>query len=258
MPRISAIHRHPVKALGSEALARVALEAGRTLPGDRVWALAHEKSRFDFDAPAWARCSTFLRGATFPSLMAVTAEGEAVLEGGGEITFRHPDLPPLTVDPATPEGEAAFVAWADALIPAGAPRPARLAHAPGRGMTDQPAQWLSVLSDASLAAVAEAAGRPMDRRRFRGNLWIEGLAPWEETSWIGREIRLGACLLRVTEPIGRCSATHADPETGKRDLDMLALLTGLGQAENFGVFAEVIEGGDVAQGDLVMIPEAAA
>ena len=63
---------------------------------------------------------------------------------------------------------------------------------------------------------------------------------------------------RVTEPIGRCSATHADPETGKRDLDMLALLTGLGQAENFGVFAEVIEGGDVAQGDLVTIPEAAA
>ena len=30
---------------------------------------------------------------------------------------------------------------------------------------------------------------------------------------------------------------------------MLALLTGLGQAENFGVFAEVIEGGEIALGD---------
>lgn len=254
MPRISAIHRHPVKALGSEALARVTLEAGRTMPGDRVWALAHEKSRFDFDDPQWTRCTTFLRGATFPSLMAVTAEGAP----GGPITFRHPDLAPLTVDPATPEGEAAFVAWADALIPAGAPRPARLAHAPGRGMTDQPAQWLSILSDASLAAVAEAAGRPMDRRRFRGNLWLEDLAPWEETAWIGRTIRLGACTLKVTEPIGRCSATHADPETGVRDLDMLALLTSLGQAENFGVFAEVVEGGEIAPGDPAVVLEASA
>jgi len=245
MPRISAIHRHPVKALGSEALARVALEAGRTMPGDRVWALAHEKSRFDFDAPAWARCSTFLRGATFPSLMAVTAEGAP----GGPITFRHPDLAPLTVDPGTPQGEAAFVAWADPLIPAGMPRPSRLAHAPGRGMTDQPSQWISILSDASLAVLSEAAGRPMDRRRFRGNLWLEDLAPWEETGWIGREIRLGACLVKVTEPIGRCSATHADPETGRRDVETLSLLTALGQAENFGVFAEVIEGGEVALGD---------
>ncbi len=245
MPRISAIHRHPVKALGSEALARVALEAGRTMPGDRVWALAHEKSRYDFDDPAWARCSTFLRGATFPALMAVAAEGAP----GGPITFRHPDLEDLTVDPGSPEGEAAFVAWADGLIPEGMPRPSRLAHAPGRGMTDQPAQWISILSDASLAAVAEAAGKPMDRRRFRGNVWVEDLAPWAETGWIGRELRLGGCLVKVTEPIGRCSATHADPETGTRDLDMLALLTGLGQAENFGVFAEVIEGGEIALGD---------
>lgn len=245
MARVSAIHRHPVKALGSEALPRVALEPGRTMPGDRVWALAHEKSRFDFDAPAWARCSTFLRGATFPSLMAVTAEGAP----GGPITFGHPDLAPLTVDPGSTEGEAAFVAWADPLIPEGAPRPTRLAHAPGRGMTDQSAQWISILSDASLATLSQAAGRPMDRRRFRGNLWVEGLAPWEEQSWIGQDVRLGGCVLRVKEPIGRCSATHADPETGRRDVETLALLTALGQAENFGVFAEVIRGGEIALGD---------
>ena len=249
MARVSALFRHPVKALGSEPLERAEFLPGQTMPGDRVWALAHDRSRFDFDDPAWARCSTFLRGATFPSLMAVTAEGEP----GGPITFRHPDRDPLTVDLATQEGEAAFVAWADPLIPEGRPRPSRLAHAPGRGMTDQESQWVSILSDASLAAVAEAAGKPMDRRRFRGNIWVEGVAPWAETDWIGREIMLGPVALRVTEPIGRCSATHADPETGRRDLDMLSILTGLGQQENFGVFAEVLSPGDVAVGDAVSL-----
>ncbi len=245
MTTLSAIYRHPVKALGSEALTSVRVEAGRTLPGDRVWALAHERSDFDFDAPAWTRCTTFLRGATFPSLMAVTAEGAP----GGQITFRHPDRPDLTADPATPEGEAAVIAWTDPLIPEGRPRPVRLAAAPGRGMTDQPAQWLSLLSDASLADLSARMGRRLDRRRFRGNLWIEGAEPWAEFGWIGRELRIGAARLRVTEPIGRCSATMADPDTGRRDADTLAALRDAFGHEDFGVFVEVLEGADIALGD---------
>ncbi len=244
MTTLSAIHRHPVKALGAEALDVVRLEAGRTLPGDRVWALAHERSAFDFDAPAWARCSTFLRGATFPSLMAVTTEGAP----GGPITFRHPDRPDLTADPATPEGEAAVIAWTDPLIPEARPRPTRLAAAPGRGMTDQRSQWLSVLSDASLADLSARMGLRLDRRRFRGNLWLEGAEPWAEADWIGRELRIGDARLRVTEPIGRCSATMADPDTGRRDVDTLAALRTAFGHENFGVFAEVMEGAEIATG----------
>lgn len=249
MMRLSAIYRHPVKALGAEALASVRVEAGRTLPGDRIWALAHERSEFDFDAPAWTRCTTFLRGAMFPSLMAVTAKGAP----GGPITFRHPDLPELTADPATAEGEAAVIAWAGPLIPEGRPRPARLAAAPGRGMTDQPAQWLSLLSDASLEDLSARMGRRLDRRRFRGNLWIEGAAPWAEFGWAGRELRLGPARLRVTEPIGRCSATMADPETGRRDADTLAALREAFGHEDFGVFVEVLEGGEIARGDALEV-----
>ena len=242
---LTAIHRHPVKALGAQALTAVTLRAGECLPGDRVWALAHEKTAFDWDAPAWTRCSVFLRGATIPALMAVTADGAP----GGPITFRHPERPDLTVDPATPEGEAALIAWTDPLIPEGLPRPARLAAAPGRGMTDSPHATVSILSDASRRALEAAAGRPLDRRRFRGNLWLDGLAPWAEFDLVGQDVRLGAARLRVTERIGRCSATHADPDTGRRDLDLLDLLDRGHGHTDFGVFAEVTVGGDVALGD---------
>ncbi|MGM0584370.1 MAG: MOSC domain-containing protein [Pseudomonadota bacterium] len=254
MPRLSAIRRHPVKALGGESLDRVRLAPAQTLPGDRAWALAHERSDFDFDAPAWTRCTAFLRGARIPALMAVESEAAP----GGSIRFTHPERPELLADPATPEGEAALIAWVEALVPAGLPRPVRLASAPGRGMTDQRALWLSVLSDASLKALSDRLGIAPDRRRFRGNLWVEGLEPWAEFDWPGREIRIGAARLRLTERIGRCSATLADPETGRRDADVLGVLEReLGHAD-FGVFAEVVEGGEIAPGDPVELAEAAA
>lgn len=53
--RVAHIRRHPVKSHGSEPLAQVALTAGRTLPGDRRWAIAHEAARTD--GTDWARKS---------------------------------------------------------------------------------------------------------------------------------------------------------------------------------------------------------
>lgn len=253
--RVSALYRHPVKSLGAEPVSSVVLAPGRTMPGDRVWAVAHERSRYDFDAAAWARCSTFLRGATFPELMAVTAEWNRGGAPEGPVTFRHPKREDLTVDPGTADGEAALLAWMDPLIPEGAPRPARLARAvedgKPRGMTDSARPTVSLLSDASLAALSERVGLPLDRRRFRGNVWLEGGAPWAEFDLVGRRIRLGGATLEVTQRIDRCSATHADPETGARDVDVLDALESRWRHTDFGVKAEVVEGGVVALGDLL-------
>ena len=44
----------------------------------------------------------------------------------------------------------------------------------------------------------------------------------------------------------------ANPETGKRDVDTLDLLNELGHQE-FGVYAEVIDGGEIALGDTVSV-----
>ncbi len=259
--RVTSLWRHPVKSLGAEPLRSVRLEAGRTMPGDRVWALTHDRSRYDFERAEWAVCSTFLRAATFPALMAVSADWNGGGPPEGPVRFRHPDLPDLTVDLDAPEGEAAFVAWADALIPAGAPRPARLARAMAdgapRGMTDSRRPTISLLSDASRAALAERVGAPLDRRRFRGNVWLEGAAPWAEFDLVGRRVRLGGALVEVTARIDRCSAICADPVGGTRDLDLLEALESRWRHSDFGVKAEVIEGGTVALGDALTAPDGA-
>ncbi|HEU0221214.1 MAG TPA: MOSC domain-containing protein [Paracoccaceae bacterium] len=243
MARIAAIYRHPVKAIGVEPLAEVTLRAGCTLPGDRAWAVAHEAARLDGEGH-WAPCLNFLRGAGAPELMAARVETDAA---GGRVTFTHPGRPKISLDPER-DGQS-LIDWVAALVPDGRARPARLVRAEGRGMTDTPFPSVSLLSLASLAALSRAAGRELSPLRFRGNLWLEGLAPWEEFAWMGREIRLGEARLRIVERIERCLATAADPETGRRDTDTLGLLEAHLGHRDFGLYAEVVRDGRVARGD---------
>ena len=71
MIKVVEIWRHPIKSHGREALDHVAVTAGQTLPLDRAWAVAHEKS--DTDGSEWASCINFSRGAKAPLLMAINA-----------------------------------------------------------------------------------------------------------------------------------------------------------------------------------------
>src|SRR5512134_378244 len=48
---VRAIFRYPVKGLSAEALERVAVEAGGTVPFDRAWAIENCPGRFDPEQP---------------------------------------------------------------------------------------------------------------------------------------------------------------------------------------------------------------
>jgi uncharacterized protein YcbX len=242
--RLAHIWRHPIKSLGREALDRVTLTPGEALPFDRRWALAHGNSAFDPAAPAWVECGNFLRVTHAHRLAQVESAWD-----GSRLTLTHPDAAPLTADPETPDGAQAIADWATALADGGRPGPYRLVRAP-QAMTDSDFPSVALLGLASLRALGQIMALDLDPRRFRGNLWIDGLAPWEEFDWVGREIRIGGATLRVVEPIGRCAATEANPQTGRRDAPIVKALRAATGETNFGVYATVIAGGDVALGDL--------
>lgn len=91
---------------------------------------------------------------------------------------------------------------------------------------DSEAGKITLHSRESLAAVATAVGDAnLSEHRFRSNIVIEGLEAWEEQSWVGHKIRIGAVTFDVLAPKGRCLATHANPNSGKRDLPILKTLT---------------------------------
>lgn len=116
----------------------------------------------------------------------------------------------------------------------------------------------SLMSEASLAELGRHAGvdGPVDGRRFRMLVTIDGVGAHEEDLWLGRRVRLGEAVVRPIGPVGRCAITTQDPDTGARDLDTLGTIKayrGLGPRRelDFGIFGDVVEPGRVRVGDAV-------
>lgn len=236
---VTSLWRHPIKAHGREALDSVTLIPGQCMPGDRVWAVAHEASKAR--GTEWARCSNFTRAAGAPQLMAISARSE-----GDKLVLAHPQRPELSFDPETEE--AAFIDWVKPLMPEGRAAPIRLIRVPGVGLTDSSWPSVTLCNMASHRAIEQKLGRALSIHRWRGNIWFDRLPVWEEFDWIGREVRIGEAVLKVHERTERCLATTANPDTGQRDADTLGTLETWGHRD-FSVKAEVIRGGEIRVGD---------
>lgn len=146
--------------------------------------------------------------------------------------------------------------WAEALSDyAGAPLRLVRTERPGAACDVHAA---TLVSGASLEELRRRAGRtePVDSRRFRMLIEIDGCAPHAEDTWRDRRVRAGEAVLRVRSAVARCAVTTQDPATGIPDLDTLRVIKsyrGLreGRKIDFGVYADVEEPGLVRVGDPV-------
>jgi len=74
---------------------------------------------------------------------------------------------------------------------------------------------ISLATDGGVAAVG------VDRRRFRANVYLEGVPGLTERAWVGREVRLGEAVVGVRQVRGRCVMTTFDPDTLEQDISVL-------------------------------------
>ncbi len=243
---LAEIWRYPLKSHGREPVGQALLEVGKCLPYDRRWAVAHEAS--DATGDKWVPCVNFSRGSKAPGLMAIEA---AMDEASGRLTLMHPELGSLSFDPETEADR--LIAWAAPVMPADRAASARIVRVPDRGMTDTDYPSVSLGGLASHCVLEGRMGRELSRKRWRLNLWVDGLAPWEEFDLIGHEIRIGDARLAVEERIVRCLATTANPETGRRDADTLGALGAAYGHQDFGVYARVVEAGRIRPGDKIEV-----
>ena len=117
----------------------------------------------------------------------------------------------------------------------------------------------TLVSTASLTSLGAAAGvdRPVDGRRFRMTIGVDGVAPHAEDAWLGRQVRVGGAVVVPRGNVGRCAVTTLDPDRGVRDLDTLGTLAEYravvptSEPLPFGVWCEVVRPGPVALGDPV-------
>lgn len=250
-PRLAAICRHPIKSIGHEDLAEVTLAAGQPMPLDRLWAVAHAASGIAGPVTDWRPKVDFLRGVAAPGLMAIRARTDPQAR---QMILNHPSRPELTLWPDRDGDGARLIDWLRPLWPDSRPAPATLVRAATGALTDGPDPHVAVLNLASLRALGQRLGQRLSIHRWRGNLWLDGLAPWEEFDLIGRRLQIGPVTLLVEERITRCRATMANPDTGTADADTLgALEAGYGHTD-FGVFARVLAGGRLQLNDPVRLP----
>lgn len=250
-PLVEHIFRYPVKGLSGQALAAVELVDGRGMPLDRRWGLLSGSAADGQARSAWRPKSDFLTLLRHERLAALEAEFDSesvflVVKRGGRAVARG------RLD--QPTGRMLLEQFFAAYLAGAAPGLPHLVEAADGAFTDLNAPYISLLNLASVRDLeARVAKRAVDPRRFRANLWLDGVPAWAERNWIGRTLAVGAIRLRVEAPIGRCGATGVDPATGERDLNLVQILQrGYGHGE-CGVYARVLTGGAIAVGDAVAV-----
>ena len=250
MARVAGLWRHPIKSLGREILHEVTLTKGQTMPWDRHWAVTHHDTKWNADDPRWIMCRNFMITVATPGLAGIWAELD---EPTRTLTLRHDTIGSHTFCPDDPAEISGFLNWVMPLCPPDKRQPSGVVAAPGRGMTDTSFPSISIMNMATHRAFEGRLGRKLELERWRGNIWLDGPAPWEEFEWTGQTVRVGTAELEVQEPIRRCMATAANPRTGLRDTDTLSVLRETWDHQHNGVYAVVSKTGKDAVNDKVEV-----
>lgn len=218
--QLTTLHVYPVKS-GRAIDCRQARVIAQGLEFDREWMLIDEDGRF-------------LTQRSDPTLALLAAEP---FESG--VRLSHPKAGKASVqrpDPfaATPPVTRRVTIWkreqlaydagdgAAEFVSAVVGRPARLMAAASATFPD--GFPLLVCSQASLADLNRRMGAQLPMSRFRPNLVIEGLAPWDEDRIAGLDI--GSVSLRFVKACTRCTVTRIDQTSGRAAEDPLPTLRG--------------------------------
>jgi uncharacterized protein len=246
MGRIAGIYRHPVKGFTPEALDQADLLAGAAFPCDRLFAVETGPSGFDPSAPGFVSKQKF---AVLAAIADVAKARTHYDEKSGVLRATAPGRPDFAGVLAEASGCQGFEAWLRDLLGPDIRGPLRLVQAPGHRFLDHPLGHVSVVNLASVRDLASKLGRPVDPLRFRANFYVDGWPAWVELEAGGAEFQLGSARATLFKPIIRCAATHVDPVTAERDMDVVRALFDHYGHRHCGVYVHVTEAGRAALGD---------
>jgi MOSC domain-containing protein len=124
-----------------------------------------------------------------------------------------------------------------------------------RAMTD--CRPVSIFSLQSARQLAQETGTPIDKRRFRANMYVDlaSAGGFGENQFVGRSLRIGPkVVVSVLERDPRCMMITLDPDTGEKEP---AILKKVARAHDgmAGVYGAVMVEGMLHKGDPVEVLE---
>src|SRR6185312_5481157 len=197
---IDAIYRYPVKGLSPQRLARTTLSPGLTIPADRLYAIENGPSCFNPAAPSYFPKIRFLMLMRNERLASLRTDYD---EANNTLTIEHEGRAAARGDLRTKEGRLAIEAFFRRFMPNELRGPPKVLNGDGHSFSDVAKKVVSIINLASVAAVENVAGAPVNPLRFRGNVYVDGWPAWREFDLLERELRLGAARIKVVKRIVR-------------------------------------------------------
>jgi uncharacterized protein YcbX len=254
MPAVVNLYRYPIKGLSPELLTTLSVTSDDGIPHDREFALALGATVFDAHHPQPLDKSFFLMLRANEQLAALDVRLDCAT---GDVTIRQPAGPSIYANLLTEDGvERIEGFFSDYVGPACKGRP-KLVHASRHKFTDASVlsptlmRAVSLINLASVRALEEKVGVPVNPLRFRGNIYIDGLAPWQELDWVDQQIRIGEVSFRGLARTPRCAAVNVNPETAVRDANLPKAISRHFGHVDLGIYLEVLCNGDLHLGDAV-------
>ena len=261
---VAQLWRYPVKSMRGERCECV-LVAGRGIVGDRSFALVDAQTAKIASAKnprVWPRLLEY--GARYVD--AAHAEGS-----GSRVEIAFPGGRAVNSDDVSLDAALSTALGRSVIFPGVPPSHPQLeeywpdlddlAHRDEVTQEAMPPQSffdcasVHVLTTNTLRALQERYDGDFDVRRFRPNLVVDAgdETRFAEDAWIGKSLRIGdEVVLNVSAPASRCVMTTLAQDGLTADNGILRTAA-RHHGANVGVYAEVVHGGRIANGDEVRI-----
>ena len=256
--KVDSLWRYPVKSMRGEELDE-AFAGFSGVYGDRVFAFRSSASPEGFPyftARQQQKLLQYRPRFRYPDKAARPINlTEAEKMGANPLSA---DPSELVVDVQTPDGKALAIddpALIEMLLGDVDQKHQLTLMRSERAMTD--CRPFSMFSLQSARQLAEETGTPMDKRRFRANVYVDltSAQGFAENEFVGRSLRIGPkVVVAILERDARCIMITLDPDTGEKSP---VILKKVAQAHDgmAGVYGAVMVEGMLHKGDSVEVLE---
>ena len=118
-----------------------------------------------------------------------------------------------------------------------------------------PKNSISLINKNSINHFVNIISTNIEFERFRANIYVNDLPPWEERKWIGKTIQINNINFLVTSEIPRCSATNLKPNTDEQTLNLPNMLKKTYDHVNMGVYLIPKNNGTISIENIIKIYE---
>ncbi|HJR08410.1 MAG TPA: MOSC domain-containing protein [Pyrinomonadaceae bacterium] len=256
---VESLWRYPIKSMRGEEMPEVFVGFSGVY-GDRCYAFKNSAARKGFpylNANVQQRMLLYrpqFRQPERASKPPNFVEASSIAPG---VTYANGDAEDLALDVVTPSGEIISVddPALIKLLGEGLSGKNQLQLVRSdRALTD--CRPVSLISLQTVRQVETELGMPLDKRRFRANIYFDFATErggFAEDNLVGRRLRIGSkAMMMILERDPRCKLISLDPETGEHNPNILRHV--VKAHDNFaGLYCAVLVEGLLKKGDQIEI-----